>query len=164
MSLTESIPHLLNVFIRENSRAGYYLELFIISKEVQDLEHVTCPICREAFFEPVLTECGHNFCHACIQAVIDSDPPFGYKINPAMSKGKCPIDRQPISVIFRRDLDLEKAMLCKKVKCPLYTRGCEWSGSLLMLETHLISDCLKIKVETEKSGFILRGDLCKESV
>ncbi|KAI6660432.1 hypothetical protein LOD99_14018 [Oopsacas minuta] len=164
MTMTESIPQLLNVLIRENTRAGYYLELFLSSNESDNLDLITCPICREAYFEPILTECGHNFCHSCIQAMIDCNPPFGYKVNRATAKGKCPIDRQPISVIFRRNLELEKNMLCMKVKCPLYTHGCEWTGSLLMLETHLISDCLNVKVKSENSDFVERGSLKKDCV
>ncbi|XP_044281404.1 zinc finger protein RFP-like isoform X2 [Varanus komodoensis] len=27
---------------------------------------VTCPICRDYFEDPVMTECGHNFCHTCL--------------------------------------------------------------------------------------------------
>ena len=150
--MTESIPHLLNVIIGESSRAGYYLELFI----ADNMDTITCPICREALFEPVRTECGHNFCLACIQATIDNNPPFGYKVNPLTAKGRCPVDRLPISVLFQRDLELEKTMLCRKVKCALYSRGCEWTGSLLMLETHLMSDCTKIRVKCDSKECIER--------
>ena len=156
----ESVPQLLNVQVREGSRGGYYLELFLDS----DLDELTCPICREGFFEPVRTECGHSFCHACIQALIDNNPPFGYKVNPVTAKGKCPVDRSPISVIFQRDSITEKKLLTRKVRCPLQTRGCEWEGSLLMLETHLINDCLKLKVEcnhSECGAMVERCDLSK---
>ena len=158
MAVTESIPHLLNVIIGESSRAGYYLELFIAADN-GDLDLITCPICREALFEPVRTECGHSFCLACIQATIDNNPPFGYKVNPSTAKGRCPVDRLPISVVFKRDLEMEKTMLCRKVKCALYTRGCEWTGSLLMLETHLMSDCARIRVKCENAEFVERRDL-----
>ncbi|XP_034645017.1 zinc finger protein RFP-like isoform X4 [Trachemys scripta elegans] len=30
-------------------------------------EEATCPICLEYFTEPVILECGHNFCQACIR-------------------------------------------------------------------------------------------------
>uniref|UniRef100_A0A8C3FN65 Zinc finger protein RFP n=1 Tax=Chrysemys picta bellii TaxID=8478 RepID=A0A8C3FN65_CHRPI len=29
-------------------------------------EEATCPVCLEYFTEPVILECGHNFCQACI--------------------------------------------------------------------------------------------------
>uniref|UniRef100_A0A8C3HVF6 RING-type E3 ubiquitin transferase n=1 Tax=Chrysemys picta bellii TaxID=8478 RepID=A0A8C3HVF6_CHRPI len=29
-------------------------------------EEATCPVCLEYFTEPVILECGHNFCRACI--------------------------------------------------------------------------------------------------
>nr|XP_032645704.1 zinc finger protein RFP-like [Chelonoidis abingdonii] len=35
---------------------------------VQSLqEEATCPVCLEYFTEPVILECGHNFCRACIR-------------------------------------------------------------------------------------------------
>uniref|UniRef100_A0A452GPC4 RING-type domain-containing protein n=1 Tax=Gopherus agassizii TaxID=38772 RepID=A0A452GPC4_9SAUR len=30
------------------------------------IEEATCPICLEYFKDPVIIECGHNFCRACI--------------------------------------------------------------------------------------------------
>uniref|UniRef100_A0A8C0GH13 Zinc finger protein RFP n=1 Tax=Chelonoidis abingdonii TaxID=106734 RepID=A0A8C0GH13_CHEAB len=30
-------------------------------------EEATCPVCLEYFTEPVILECGHNFCRACIR-------------------------------------------------------------------------------------------------
>ncbi|XP_032992218.1 probable E3 ubiquitin-protein ligase TRIML1 [Lacerta agilis] len=37
-------------------------------------EEMTCPICLQRFLDPVITDCGHSFCHAClIQSWSDSD-------------------------------------------------------------------------------------------
>ncbi|XP_074713030.1 E3 ubiquitin-protein ligase TRIM7-like [Strix uralensis] len=34
----------------------------------------TCPVCLELFSEPVITECGHNFCGRCLAAVLGVPP------------------------------------------------------------------------------------------
>ncbi|XP_067391490.1 zinc finger protein RFP-like [Emydura macquarii macquarii] len=40
-------------------------------------DEVTCSVCLEYFTEPVMTECGHNFCRACIsQCWGESEPNF----------------------------------------------------------------------------------------
>ncbi|XP_034645075.1 zinc finger protein RFP-like [Trachemys scripta elegans] len=40
-------------------------------------DEVTCSICLEYFTDPVITECGHNFCRACIsQCWGESEPNF----------------------------------------------------------------------------------------
>nr|XP_034953967.1 zinc-binding protein A33-like [Zootoca vivipara] len=37
-------------------------------------EEMTCPVCHQPFLDPVITDCGHTFCHAClIQSWRDSD-------------------------------------------------------------------------------------------
>nr|XP_025038949.1 E3 ubiquitin-protein ligase TRIM11-like [Pelodiscus sinensis] len=42
-------------------------------------EEVTCPICLEYFTDPVIIECGHNFCRACLsQCWGESEPNFSY--------------------------------------------------------------------------------------
>ncbi|XP_075561618.1 E3 ubiquitin-protein ligase TRIM7 [Pelecanus crispus] len=34
----------------------------------------TCPVCLELFSQPVITECGHNFCGPCMAAVLGAPP------------------------------------------------------------------------------------------
>ncbi|XP_043942120.1 zinc-binding protein A33-like [Protopterus annectens] len=36
------------------------------------LEDINCSVCLELFSHPVILECGHNFCRACIDAVWDN--------------------------------------------------------------------------------------------
>jgi SNF2 family DNA or RNA helicase len=47
----------------------------------------SCPICRCEFDDPVVTECGHNFCYECITEVL----------NIQSYKRECPICRKGIS-------------------------------------------------------------------
>ncbi|XP_074873317.1 zinc finger protein RFP-like [Carettochelys insculpta] len=49
-------------------------------------EEATCPICLEFFKDPVITECGHNFCQACISQCWEGP-------DPATS---CPQCRKPV--------------------------------------------------------------------
>ncbi|XP_069498903.1 zinc finger protein RFP-like isoform X2 [Ambystoma mexicanum] len=40
------------------------------------VEDATCSVCLEFYEDPVITECGHNFCHTCITQCWEStDPP-----------------------------------------------------------------------------------------
>ncbi|XP_074754293.1 E3 ubiquitin-protein ligase TRIM7-like isoform X3 [Athene noctua] len=48
---------------------------------------VTCSVCLELFSEPVITECGHNFCGRCLAAVLGVPP------RPAA----CPQCRAPVA-------------------------------------------------------------------
>uniref|UniRef100_K7FDV2 Tripartite motif containing 39 n=1 Tax=Pelodiscus sinensis TaxID=13735 RepID=K7FDV2_PELSI len=46
-------------------------------------EEVTCPICLEYFTDPVIIECGHNFCRACLsQCWGESEPNFSCPRSP----------------------------------------------------------------------------------
>ncbi|XP_074873307.1 zinc finger protein RFP-like [Carettochelys insculpta] len=38
-------------------------------------EEATCPVCLEFFKDPVITECGHNFCQACISQCWEGPDP-----------------------------------------------------------------------------------------
>ncbi|XP_043942119.1 zinc-binding protein A33-like [Protopterus annectens] len=43
------------------------------SMQVGDfLEEINCSVCLELFSDPVILECGHNFCRACIDTVWDN--------------------------------------------------------------------------------------------
>ncbi|XP_066473549.1 zinc finger protein RFP-like isoform X2 [Tiliqua scincoides] len=50
-------------------------------------EEVTCPVCLEYFTDPVITECGHNFCSACLTQSCGE---------PGRSPSCCPECREPI--------------------------------------------------------------------
>ncbi|XP_068128227.1 E3 ubiquitin/ISG15 ligase TRIM25-like [Hyperolius riggenbachi] len=40
-------------------------------------EELGCPICLNIYTDPVMLKCGHNFCHLCIDGVLDSQEVSG---------------------------------------------------------------------------------------
>ncbi|XP_066473530.1 E3 ubiquitin-protein ligase TRIM7-like [Tiliqua scincoides] len=53
----------------------------------QFCEEATCPVCLEYFTDPVITECGHNFCRACLTQSCGE---------PGRSSCCCPECREPV--------------------------------------------------------------------
>ena len=51
-----------------------------------DRDDVTCPICLDILYEPVLTPCGHDYCHHCIERHISTTPMF--------AQNQCPLCRE----------------------------------------------------------------------
>nr|XP_028566546.1 E3 ubiquitin-protein ligase TRIM39-like [Podarcis muralis] len=62
-------------------------------------EEMTCPVCHQPFLDPVITDCGHSFCHAClIQYWSDSD-----------GAGSCPQCGKPFKEgSYRRNHELAR--------------------------------------------------------
>ncbi|XP_069098396.1 E3 ubiquitin-protein ligase TRIM39-like [Pleurodeles waltl] len=57
------------------------------ASQLQELkDEVTCPICFEYFKEPVIAECGHNFCKSCIT----------YCLEALNAKMPCPLCQRPL--------------------------------------------------------------------
>ncbi|WP_411023635.1 hypothetical protein, partial [Salmonella sp. s51228] len=98
---------------------------------------MTCPICLGILYQPIKTECNHLFCLTCIKTAIEQNPPFGYYINPNMSKGKCPIDRSPINVNFAIDQEMYIKIQNLVVNCIMSEHGCVWSGKLHLAAEHI---------------------------
>lgn len=40
-------------------------------REEEDALPLSCPICKEPFFDPIVTKCNHYFCHYCALKVYD---------------------------------------------------------------------------------------------
>jgi DNA repair protein RAD5 len=67
------------------------------NSENEKIKEEFCPICRCDMEDPVITQCGHNFCYDCIIAVFEI----------ASYKKECPICRSPIdnSKIYKLEKD-----------------------------------------------------------
>ncbi|EPE25768.1 RING/U-box [Glarea lozoyensis ATCC 20868] len=94
-------------------------------------ENLVCPICRCPFVDPVLTDCDHVFCRACI--------------DDALSHGElCPVDRLPLSqaTIARAPKMVFNQLDALKAKCPC----CGNIFARAILENHLEKYCLEAMV------------------
>jgi TNF receptor-associated factor 5 len=94
-------------------------------------ENLVCPICRCPFIDPVLTDCDHVFCRACI--------------DDSLSHGKfCPVDRLPLSqeTIARAPKMVFNQLDSLKAKCPC----CDNVHARAVLESHLEKYCLEAMV------------------
>ena len=89
-------------------------------------KHLSCPICREIFDDPIRITCGHTFCHECLDKYEDD---AGY-IPP------CPICRTNyIQIYSGKDLIAQSIINDSYVFC--INDCCPWKGKLGDLNDHL---------------------------
>ena len=123
----------------ESSRVGSYKCEFI--DEVS--EYLICGLCKHAANGPSITTCcGELFCQACIASALDEKKP-------------CPSCEKPTFSTFL-NLKLERKIKNLCVHCTMKDRGCQWTGQLEQLDTHLeveTGDCEYVDIECpEKCG------------
>ena len=85
-----------------------------------DLE---CTICKDHFYEPVLTPCGHHFCKSCLSIWVGSS-----------LVSDCPICKYKFPILYskehiknlKQDFFLDKIVRSKySINCPFYCNGCQ---------------------------------------
>ena len=113
-----------------------------------DLE---CPLCLQIFCNPTLTSCGHHFCQACIDRVIQQNKP-------------CPICKELNFKVFL-DKSLHRRVSGVRVHCNMKVKGCVWIGELKYLKSHIDGDCGFVEIACEYGYVgcmetILRKDMC----
>ena len=83
-----------------------------------------CPVCLLLLREPhIVSCCGYSFCRVCIDKI---------KIN----NGSCPCCKHN-NFEFFQNKGLERSLSEFKIYCSNRTDGCEWTGNLGQLESHL---------------------------
>ncbi|KAK7802457.1 hypothetical protein U0070_011327 [Myodes glareolus] len=133
------------------------------------LEDVTCPICMEILQNPVIIDCGHNFCLQCINQVVQT------KENPQCPLCQLPVNKnafrpnkllaslaEKIQAMDPAEFQPEEEPRCQKHK-EKYHYFCEKDGEFLCLlcrdskdhKTHqvtLVEEAAKnykVQIETE---------------
>ena len=98
-----------------------------------------CPICRCEYDDPVVTECGHNFCYECITEVIGIES----------YKKECPICRTAISPskIFKLEEDIHVEE--EKVDELVYKYGTKIAKLIKLCKQILLDDKNKIIIFSE---------------
>ncbi|XP_029186836.2 TNF receptor-associated factor 3-like [Acropora millepora] len=90
-------------------------------------ERYKCIACRLVLQNPMQSSCGHRFCYSCIEAIFQKDP----------SQHKCPDDGEVLlrNNVFR-DKCAQREVLGLLCFCYNKSRGCQWIGELLNLQSH----------------------------
>ena len=102
-----------------------------------------CKLCRHVARQPHLTSCcGEHYCHTCIAAILQDKKP-------------CPSCKEEMftTLMDKRD---QRKILALRVCCVKKERGCQWTGKVEQLDTHIdenSGDCQCVDVECpEKCG------------
>ena len=106
-------------------------------------DDLLCKSCRHVARQPHLASCcGEQFCHTCIAPILQDKKP-------------CPSCKEDTFTIFMNKRD-HRRILALRVCCTMKDRGCQWTGKVEQLDTHLdvnSGDCQYVDVECpEKCG------------
>lgn len=93
---------------------GFELTRLAETNFASDLRDLTCDICQDMFYHPVVTSCcGATFCESCIKPWIESSHTCPSDYKPLKAEGL-----MPPPVVFVKLLNKQK------VKCNFAERGC----------------------------------------
>ena len=92
-----------------------------------------CPICFELLTEPYqIVKCGHHVCQQCHTQLLTN------------GKKECPVCREPDALSSAHlDKFFQREINDLKVRCQHHKEGCEWTGELRDLQSHLDPDMRK---------------------
>ena len=100
-------------------------------------EDYFCKQCKHVAREPNITSCcGEILCKACVGSVVQDKKP-------------CP-NCQETEISYIPHKKYQPKILALRVHCSLKDRGCEWTGQLQHLDTHLdltTGDCVYVDVD-----------------
>lgn len=124
---------------------GYRCDLFF-SPLSDDLK---CGLCKQVARCPNISSCcGEHFCEACI----------GHLIEEGKDCPSCGLDE----FSYFADKRVQKKLMALDVRCTMKDRGCEWTGKLEHLDSHLEArsgDCMYVDVPCpNKCGDLVRKD------
>lgn len=100
----------------------------VLVENRKNYDNVRCPICMLVFYKPVITNCGHTFCHECLRKSVDK-------------YACCPMCREPIapdsslSEINAEVLGSEYSSI--KIRCSV----CRDVMTIKDYDPHLVNKC-----------------------
>ena len=104
---------------------------------IDSVDEYKCAICHCVTKEPTLTSCcGNHYCQSCIDRVLQQGRP-------------CPLCSTSGFEVFL-DKKQKRRILSLKVHCTLKSQGCEWTGDLGDLGTHIdhtYGSCGYVRIE-----------------
>ncbi|KAM4772116.1 nuclear factor 7, brain-like [Rhinophrynus dorsalis] len=98
------------------------LNTSVVAPDSDIAEELTCPLCRELFKDPVMVECGHNFCRSCFDISWEGRELFSCpECKEVISERKCSINRA-LAILVKKSGTTPVKPAVKKVEsvenCP----------------------------------------------
>ena len=122
----------------------------IVSLDNRFADTIQCPICLSILDNPLMTNCGHNYCQQCLKQVIQSGVkqcpkcrnPLTKKRPNESSDRSCVIIRSNRAFfVFSKNLSLKEVIGKLKISCDFELNGCKESVELESLSEH-ITQCV----------------------
>ena len=118
----------------------------IVGLDVKYAKTLECPICLAILDNPLMTKCGHNYCHQCIVYAIEEGVKSCPKcrklftkkrMNEALDDSVVLIQKNREIFLFFRNLSLKEIISKLTIKCDYESNGCEEVMELAVLSQHV---------------------------
>ena len=123
---------------------------------VQDLpDRLCCGICHYAVRDPLLTDCGHLFCSACLARVSNSS-----SRNPDRPEDQCPeCRRKP----YKTFLDVRTSREVNNLQVQHRdAEGCDWTGNLKDYFENHVANCGFVTLPCNNCGLPVQRQLMQQ--
>ena len=130
--------------IRSEAMPGFDIDR-IVGLDTKFAETIQCPICLSILDNPLITKCGHNYCHQCLKIVIESGRKDCPKCRIKFSKKRRNDSLDAICAVighnkyvyhFSKNLTLNEIIGKLKINCDYEFNGCQESVELAQLSKH----------------------------
>lgn len=129
LQLQTKMASLLNIESHRSPSVGF--DCKFIEKPPKEFQS-ECPVCLLLLREPhTVSCCGYSFCHACIHRI-------------KTSSGSCPCCNED-NFDFFLNKGLKRSLYEFKIYCSNQIDGCQWTGNLGQLDSHLNCNPQKLR-------------------
>ena len=123
---------------------GRVMSFECIEKNQKIIDTFKCPVCLDFFKEPLMSECGHNFCTDCIKKIHGKPMRCCNRITKTSCMIiDCPMCRTEIhTCMLNKNINLTSTIDALQVRCLQKRKGtCSKEIYLEGIENHLKNDC-----------------------